>query len=385
MKTSLSALSVAVLLALTGCNSDGNSSSSTSAPSGTEPRDFSGVTFGYNTTPMTVEAAERIQLDESNALEFARLALVKATAYAINGIVNSRGLELSEQFFQEDSDQLEDSCSGSGSISLQKRDANGNGQIDPKDVFTATFKQCQNANGTLRTDFETYAGSVSSGVLTTNHYVTASNFAGTQPSTGSSASVDGTEGRRIILGSGRFQYIVHAPANAIEESEGGRGRAQYKANSFLDIQGNLSGAGTSTVKMNYKETGDVSTRIDTPTSGAYTTYSDGLSVLLADSAVSSGSLELRSGGIVRVQALGNSSGRYRVRVGLDTNGDGTNERSCDFDYQDILNSTASFSANQCAAQPPGGQDNLPLLTQVPLVGPLLSTLVNPILSTGLNR
>lgn len=380
MKLHHSVLPIAMLLALSGCNSDGSQSAGSNTGTPVAPQDFSGISFSYNASPMSVETAQRIQLTEENSLEFARLALVKATAYAVNGLVNSRNLSIAEQLFSIDESEITETCPGGGSLRLTKGDLNSNSEINPQDFFTASFAQCNNSNGRLRTDFVTYDGSTDSGVLATNHFVTASEFKAEQPSTGNSGQADGAEGRRILLSSGRFQYIAHAPANKLKEIEGGQGEASYTSNAYLDVQGRLAGDALTVVRMNYKESGDVSTRLELPTEAAYTAFTDSVNVSISDSAVESGSIEVKSAGVVRIEALGNSSGRYRLRIQLDSNEDGVNDRSCDFDYSAVLNGTASFGSQQCVVSPPEGPDSNPL-ANVPLLGPLLSPILSPILGT----
>lgn len=380
MKQYKNFLALAVTLALSACGSDGSPTTGSNAGSAVSPQDFSGISFSYNASPMTVDTSQRIQLTEDNSLEFARLALVKATAYAVNGLVNSRNLSIAEQLFSIDESDITESCAGGGSLRLTKGDLNSNSEINPRDFFTASFDRCNNSNGRLRTDFVTYDGSADSGVLATNHFVTATEFKADQPSTGNSGQADGAEGRRIMLGSGRFQYIVHAPSNRLKEVEGSRGEANYMSNTYLDVQGRLSGDALTVVRMNYKESGDVSTRLDLPAESAYAAFTDSVNVSISDSAVASGNIEVKSAGVVRIEALGNSSGRYRLRIQLDSNEDGVNDRSCDFDYSAVLNGTASFGAQQCAVSPPVGSDSNPLVN-LPLLGPLLSPILSPILGT----
>lgn len=374
MKTTPILVLSAVMAVLAGCGSDGSGS-----PAGAPANQFleaetSGITFAYNPDSLSIEEAEKIQFDESNALEFARLALVKASAYAFNAQINANNLKPAEDFFQEEENQLTQSCAQGGNVRVSKVDRNNNGQIDSKDLFALSFSNCQNSNGILQTDYDSYTGSVASGALTTNSYVTARNFEGTQPSTGSSAKSQGTEGRRIILGNGRYQYIVHAPNNQIQENEAGKGAASYSTLTYLDIQGSRQAAESTQVRMNYREKGDVSTRLEIGPEKAYTAQTEGLTVSLRDNAAADGNLLVQSAGRLQIRALGNASGRYQVRIGLDANSDGINERSCDFDYAQVLAGTASFGNSTCNSDAPT-ETQLPILGDLPLVGPVLNNLL----------
>lgn len=375
IQTNKALFATTFFLALSGCNSDGLSGN---RPLDTRlaPGDFEGINFSYNPVPLEIEGTEKIQFNENNATEFARLALVKATAYAINAQVNTRSLEFSESFFAQGETDESSNCSGGGSFVISKSDSGSNGVIDPGDTFIAQFNDCQNADGVLRTDFVTYSGSASSGSLTTNHYVTANSFKATQPSTGAIAQSDGAEGRRIVLGASRFQYIVHAPRNHFLEEDGTANSANYMATTFLDIQGNRQGQSPILVRMNYKEKGDVSTRLAIPENLAYTAFSDNLNVMLADNAVSGGTLDIVSGGRIVVQALGNSSGNYRVRVALDANADGSADKTCDFDYRQLVNATASFTDQTCGAPTDLGPINEVPLGGLMLIAPVLESLLS---------
>ena len=368
-----------LVLALSGCTSEGVTDN-IPLNARLAPGDFQGINFSYNPSPLAIEETEKIQFNEGNAAEFARLALVKATAYAVNALVNTRSLEFSELFFEQGDTEESSNCSGGGNLVISKLDARSNGVIDPEDTFIAQFNECQNADGVLRTDFATYSGSARSGGLTTDHYVTANSFKGTQPSTGVSVQSDGAEGRRIVLGSGRFQYIVHAPANRIMEKDGTNNSANYLATTFLDIQGSRQGQNPILVRMNYKEKGDVSTRLELSENHAYTALGDNLNVTLADNAVSNGTLEIVSGGRIVVQALGNSSGSYRVRVGLDADTDGNAEKTCDFDYRQLVDAAASFTDQTCGAPTGVGPINQLPLRGLMLIGPVLDNLLNGLLS-----
>lgn len=362
-----------MITALVGCGSDGAGS----AANGNQlsPAETAGITFAYNPAPLPISESEKIRIDESNALEFARLALVKATAYAFNAQINTNNLQSAEDFFQEEDNELTQSCPQGGNLRISKADQNNNGLIDPKDIFALSFSDCLNSDGSLQTDYDSYTGSAVSGALTTNSFVTARNFKGTQPSTGSSAESQGTEGRRIILGSGRYQYIVHAPNNQIRENEAGKGTASYTTLTYLDIQGSRQAAESAQVRMNYREKGDVSTRLEIAPEKAYTAQTEGLSVSLRDNAVSDGTLTVQSEGRLLLTALGNSSGQYRVRISLDSNSDGVNERSCDFDYSQVLSGTAGFGNTECNAVTPDN-GSVPLVGDLPLIGPVLNGLIS---------
>ncbi|HEY1058362.1 MAG TPA: hypothetical protein VGE55_06485 [Limnobacter sp.] len=378
MKIVTHAMIAAMVSTIVGCGGDGASSSSGSAGNRLEPADKTGITFSYNPMPITLADGEKIQLDTTNALEFARLALVKATAFAINAQVNVGNLQSAESLFAQDQSQFSDTCPQGGMVQVSKFDQNGNFQIDAGDSFTVSFTNCQNANGSLQTDYDSYSGSVDSGALTTNSFVTARSFKATQPSTRSTAEASGTEGRRIVLGAGRYQYIANAPKNHISETEAGKGSSDYMMTMSLDVQGNQQGANNPTVRMNLLEKGDSSTRIDIPKDKAYTAQADGLAVALTDNAVADGNLVIESGGRLLIQALGNSSGRYLVRVGLDGNADGTVERTCDFDYGELMNGTASFQNPNCSMSTPPTSSE-PVLGNLPLLGSLVSNVLGTLL------
>jgi len=374
MKTTSTLMISAMMAVLAGCGSDGSDSSLAAPNKQFLEADTSGITFAYNPAPLSLEESEKIQFSESNALEFARLALVKATAYALNAQINSSSLRSAEDFFQKEDDELTQSCPQGGTLQVAKLDQNNNGRIDPKDIFNLSFSNCQNASGILQTNYESYTGSTASGMLTTNSFVTARDFKGTQPSTGSTAVSQGTEGRRFILGSGRYQYIVHAPNIQIQENEAGKGAANYTILTYLDIQGNLQGADFAQVRMNYREKGDVSTRMEIAADKAYTAQTENLTVSLRDNAAANGDLLVQSAGRLQIRALGNASGRYRVRIGLDANSDGISERSCDFDYAQVLAGTASFGTQGCSTGSPADVQ-LPILGDLPLLGPVLNNLL----------
>lgn len=377
MNTTPKFLLSAIVATLVGCGGEGASSSNNAGVSRVDPGQFSGITFAYNPAPLPIEQAEAIALTESNALEFARLALVKATAYAINAQVNVGNLRVAEDVFSQEDHMLMESCPQGGNLQITKADQNGNRQIDATDVFAVAFSNCANTNGVLQTDYASYSGAAATGSLATTHYVTARDFKATQPSTGNGAQVQGTEGRKVVLGSGRYQYIVHSPRNQVSETEAGRGSASYTMLNFLDIQGSLSSQAAPLVRMNFKEKGDVSTRLDISPEKAYTAQGEDLVVSLEDNVVVAGNLLVQSGGRLLVRALGKGSGRYLVRIGLDANSDGQPEKTCDFDYSQVLAGTASFSGNACNAQTStgGGSSELPLVSDLPLIGPLLTNLL----------
>lgn len=368
------AIPLAITLLLSACTSDQASTGQRTNPVRTDANSTEGIEFTYKTSPLEIQPDERIELNESNAPEFARLALGKAVAFTINGISNAQNLAAIEDFFRNGPGDISDTCGSGGTVRVVSTDQNGNGAIEKDDTLSIIFDGCNGADGSLHTRFVRYDGSAINGAVSTDHYITADKFRGTQPSTGSSGEEDGTSGRRIILGNGRFQYIVHGPTTKVKETEGGRGSADYTSVYHIDVQGALGNANQDTrVRVNYKDKGDSSTRLDLPATGAYTAQTENLVVVAADNAASGGQIDVRSGGRLIVKPLGKGSGRYRVEVGLDANNDGSVEKTCTFDYASLMSGDVSFSDDTCAGRAVTDVIPAPLVT-VPVLSNILKVL-----------